>query len=565
MAPAAPLAEAPAEPVSAPLDAPAVASATPAPWLSAYRWLVAHGVHLWVFVVLGAALRIRQWWYDRSLWSDEAAVAMQFIHDSYGRLAHPLEGNQGAPWGWLWLERLSTQVVGTSERSLRLVPLISAILALVFAALIAKRLLRPLPGAIAVAIIAVVEPLVYYGNDVKQYSTDAAAVAGVLLVMLVVLDRGCRGWWLALWSASSAIAVLCSQPAIFAVAISSAIVAIQTWRRFGFLRGVYVAAAAIPWIGVFETEYYVDLRNLRANVQLQTFWEKQFPPKGANSGAVFSWLGHALVGLTSNPVGLPVAWLVITLFVVGLVRLAIRQSAAAIFVLLLVGGACVAAVLRIFPLGNRLALYLVVPIVLTMCAAAGPRRTKERRAFRLATVLRWFEVAFSLGAAAALIVITTAPLDAAAHAAKHPYLTVESRPAIQYIMSHAMPGQAIYVEGYDMEAATYYHSTLGFPVTGSFRFLPGAHCTSEPAIRLLHGTRWVWLLFGYPPRVTRSRFDTIRDNLLRLRKLGPIVVRYVGPGHGVSAVLVDTSIKVRATTGEVFGGCVAASRVQGLG
>lgn len=547
-----------------PAEPPSPQQPEPERPLGLLQRLATSSVYLWVLVAIGVGLRIRQWWFDRSIWSDEAAVALQFIQDSYVRLAHPLDGNQGAPWGWLWLERLFTQVVGISERSLRLVPLISGILALVFAALIARRILRPLAGCVALAILAVVEPLVYYSNDVKQYSTDAAAVSGVFLLMVVVLDKGCRGRWLAVFGVGSAVAVICSQPAIFAVAIASAIIVVQTWRRFGLGNAALVVAASLGWIAAFGAEYFVDLRNLRSNQQLQTFWQKQYPPKGANAGQVFSWLGHALVGLTSNPIGLPVAWLVISLFILGLLRLAVRQSASAIFVILLLVVACLAAILRVFPLGNRLALYLDVPVVLTLCAAAGPRVAPRRRKSRAALVWRRLELLASVGLAATITVLATAPIQGAADAAEHPYLTVESRPAIQFILSHPRPGAAIYIEGYDMEAATYYHSTLHFPIDGSFKFTPVGDCSTEPAIRLMRSTPWVWLLFGYPPRVTRSKADTIRLNELRLAGLGPIVLRFTGPGHGVSAALVETRPANHGPTGRLLGGCVQAMRVAGL-
>jgi hypothetical protein len=38
---------------------------------------------IWAFMALGIALRLRQYLYDRSLWHDETALAINIIHRSW--------------------------------------------------------------------------------------------------------------------------------------------------------------------------------------------------------------------------------------------------------------------------------------------------------------------------------------------------------------------------------------------------------------------------------------------------------------------------------------------------
>src|SRR5690606_12042987 len=57
-------------------------------------------------VVLGIVLRLRQYFANRSLWVDEASLALNIINRSFGGLTQPLDYNQGAPVGFLFIEKL---------------------------------------------------------------------------------------------------------------------------------------------------------------------------------------------------------------------------------------------------------------------------------------------------------------------------------------------------------------------------------------------------------------------------------------------------------------------------
>ena len=83
----------------------------------------------WILVVLGIVLRMQQYIANRSLWHDEANLALNLVNRSFGGLTQPLDFDQGAPIGFLLLEKLFIVLIGSQDYVLRLIPLLSGLLA----------------------------------------------------------------------------------------------------------------------------------------------------------------------------------------------------------------------------------------------------------------------------------------------------------------------------------------------------------------------------------------------------------------------------------------------------
>ncbi len=78
-------------------------------------------------VALGCLLRIVQYLLDRSLWMDEAYLSLNILHRSFAGLCRALDYHQGAPIGFLLLEKSAVRLWGGSEYVLRLIPLLAGI------------------------------------------------------------------------------------------------------------------------------------------------------------------------------------------------------------------------------------------------------------------------------------------------------------------------------------------------------------------------------------------------------------------------------------------------------
>lgn len=138
------------------------------------RWV------LWLIFLLGTTLRVRQYAIDRSLWLDESFVALNIIDRSLRRLlTTPVDFNQAVPPGFFAIEKLVTDVFGTSEYALRAFPFACGVAALPLFSRLAKRVVAPIAFAIALLLFAVSGPLVYYSSEVKPYAVDVFATLAI--------------------------------------------------------------------------------------------------------------------------------------------------------------------------------------------------------------------------------------------------------------------------------------------------------------------------------------------------------------------------------------------------
>ncbi len=120
------------------------------------RWRIA----AWLLCVVGAAARIAAYAQNRSLWYDEAALALNIARRGFVDLVAPLDFLQTAPPLFLWAERAMVLLFGVNEWALRVVPLVCGILTAPMMWRVARRLLSAPVAVLAVALVALSPTLV---------------------------------------------------------------------------------------------------------------------------------------------------------------------------------------------------------------------------------------------------------------------------------------------------------------------------------------------------------------------------------------------------------------------
>ncbi|MEZ4416209.1 MAG: glycosyltransferase family 39 protein [Gemmatimonadota bacterium] len=140
-------------------------------------------------VLFGAGLRIVQYLYRRSLWIDEAFLALNILSRDLRELRPPLDWLQVAPTGFLWIERVVTSLAGPSEWALRIVPLLLGIAVLWLMIPVARRLIHPSAALPVVASLACMPILVRYSNEAKPYIFDVFSAVLLCVLTLRALER----------------------------------------------------------------------------------------------------------------------------------------------------------------------------------------------------------------------------------------------------------------------------------------------------------------------------------------------------------------------------------------
>ena len=179
------------------------------------RWKARVPHLVWGFVILGTVIRLVGYLLRFPLWIDECMLAENFLDRGFLELAAPLDHNQMAPVGFLWIELAAVKLFGFSEWSLRLFPLLCGIGSLFAFRRLASRLLAGLPLVLAIGCLAVAKVPVGLSANAKPYATDLLVAISLLALAVEWLQRPDQTRWLWCLAGALPVALGLSFPAVF--------------------------------------------------------------------------------------------------------------------------------------------------------------------------------------------------------------------------------------------------------------------------------------------------------------------------------------------------------------
>jgi 4-amino-4-deoxy-L-arabinose transferase-like glycosyltransferase len=139
-------------------------------------------------LLLGAAVRLRQYFGCPSYWYDEAYLLLNVFERSYRELLGAIDYNLVIPPGFLWLSRAVYTTCGGGELSMRLPAVASSLAALVLMVPLARRFVGSWARVGPVAFVALSKHAVMHAGEVRPYSTDLLVVEGLLLATCLYLS-----------------------------------------------------------------------------------------------------------------------------------------------------------------------------------------------------------------------------------------------------------------------------------------------------------------------------------------------------------------------------------------
>src|SRR6266498_3292085 len=332
---------------------------------ASFSW---EGATVTTLLLLGGLLRVRQYLTGRSLWADEASLALNIVNRNFVGMFKPLDYDQGAPIGFLLVEKMFNSIFGKSEFALRLFPLIVGLITLWLFYLLLKRMTNGVGLFLALALFAVNPRLVYYSSEVKQYILDVAVIIGLLLMAMPLFSTQPRKKdfiWLGL---TGLIAVWFSHPALFVLAGIGLGLVIIYLKRHDYSSLHFVIGMGILWIINIGILYFLILNDLRQNAYIQEYWRGAFLPMPPWSDA--GWFIksiHENIGVQFGiPYGVP---FVFALTLIGWFAFWFYNRNIAIVFACILFFTLVASSLQLYPLLERMVLFLV-PVGLILIGKA---------------------------------------------------------------------------------------------------------------------------------------------------------------------------------------------------
>lgn len=388
----------------------------------------------YILIAVGVGLRLVQFATRRSLWGDEAKLALNIVDRSYPQLLQVLDYDQVAPVGFLVVEKAMTQLLGTGETALRLFPLIAGIAALLLTYRLARQILTPMAVPIALAFVVLSNRLVYYSAEVKPYAIDVA-------ITLLILAYGTFAPKLTPSTAIrvalvGAIAVWFSYPAVLVLAGVGTLNlgrVVWAWRQGQPVRGGLVLLAIAPWAVSFLAVYMISISGSADNSTLLDSWadRRGFPDRWPD----LDWLFYGLKRMFVKPLSFPepvMNHLAIAAWLLGGAALVWQRRALALGLLLSpLVMTLVAAYLYKYPFYSRLIVFLVPPMVMVMAEG-------------LVAVLRWRRIGALLGTALVAVLLYL-PLRASAALLVNPTVVEDMRPLMAYVQQQRQPEELLYV------------------------------------------------------------------------------------------------------------------------
>lgn len=394
----------------------------------------------WVVVVVGLGLYAANFLGGKGLWHDEAMVALNLRHLSWGELAGRLDYDQLAPIGWLYLQKALYQLTGDLEFGLRLSSCVAAAGALVLFRNLAFRVLGGFGGLTALTLFVLMEPAIRYAAEAKPYTVDLFLVVAVMITSVRLISLDPPRWWnFAFFALVGFAAIVFSLAAAYllaaaAVAVFLTLALHRSRESAGVVVGIsaaWFAAFLILMLGVYAPQLAGS--ELVEGGAHQFFSRTSFAPFPPTSLADLMWYvdwgARFVIFLFGKIAVIPL----MILFFVGVFVLIPRSLPLALIAWGPLIIALVASSFEVYPLYERLVLFLAPGLLLAAGAGASWLAARGPRAFAVAAML---VLAVSLSAAA---------LVGAELGKRPPFANQELRPALAILAAQVRPGDQVHV------------------------------------------------------------------------------------------------------------------------
>lgn len=429
----------------------------------------------WSAVAVGVLVRLSHVLRDPALWHDEAALVLNVVYldlsDCFGKLLH----HEAAPPLFLVLERLTLLAFGDAEQTLRLPVFLIGCGSLVLFAVLARQLLPPWPAALAAALFAASDRLIWHSAEAKPYAVDV--FVAVLVAWGFVRTR--------------------NLPLRIQCALWLAVLPLAEWLTFP---GCFIAGGLL--LALLPAVIRADWPDRTAYALLGLAVASSFvalavgPAKAQQDGAMTGcWVNH--FADWSRPTGVPV-WASVSTFevlryavmpagqvlfpvvIVGAVRISRRDAGLLTVLLFPLALALLAALMGKYPYGGSRVCVFAAPALILLATEGVPSCWDWlRRRSRLAPTL--------------LAVALAVPFVQSAYRAVTPWPRADFRSTVEFVEARLSDGDVIASDHWEV-----------------LYYLRGREdCVCHPADIAGRMPTRIWVLTGTDPGVGELRLNQV--------------------------------------------------------
>jgi hypothetical protein len=456
----------------------------------------------------GLVLRLRLLTLNLTFWLDEAMLGLNIVNRSFAGLINPLDYNQGAPLGFLWISKAAQMVLGDHDYVLRLFPFVASCASLFLLWLLARQLIKPFGMVFALLILASSRYLVSYGVQFKQYAVDVAITLLLYLLALSLLRKTCSKKDYLLLALFGSLSVWISHPAVFTLAgIGLLLMAVSVLKKDRPAVLSYVMVGFF-WLVNFAALYLIQYRSLSANSYLTDFWSEYFMPVTISAPG---WILMRLAGLFYNPGGfsdsIP-AVLILLLFFAGALSLFWNEKRWIWMFALSMLFILAASSVNKYPFGGRMAMFAIPGMLI--CTGEGIELL--RRLFARVPIVGWLSALLLAG------FLLYNPLVYSVETAIKPKMAENIAGTLAYLKANYRDGDIIYLHHWSIPAFRYYDAKYGLE---NARVMNGTDLHAkrvayQAEIAGLAGSKRAWFLFSH---LTDIESSDDRDAIMKYANL----------------------------------------------
>ncbi|RLD19739.1 MAG: hypothetical protein DRI69_07745 [Bacteroidetes bacterium] len=432
-------------------------------------------------IAVGILLAIYQYFFNRSLWIDEASLALNIINKSFGELLQPLDYRQVAPIGFLYVEKIFVNIFGPSEYALRLFPLLSFLGSVYLFSKLSRELIGgTLLALAAVAYFSINVRSVYFASEVKQYSTEVLMCIAIILSALKLAPEDKKS--LLLFAAVGSISIWFSSAAVIVLFVSGLYVLYKyVWTG----RNWRVILPVVCWVVSFVAYYFLFIYHHAHTDYMHTWWSRWFFPWGTDFNKIYNFFHSGLLSIFSFHPRRYYVWVFpACVALLGLTYLIVERRYKELYFIVMPGFVhLILSSLRLYPFAERLMLYLMpLTILLYTCGL-----------FYLWRIVNEKIVKLPLGVILGVVVLGFVPW-----LVTYPLERQEMRSSIAMISEKIEDGDNVYVFGGGKRSFQYYHERdallAGHHIVVAKNYIVNVEASAPELVSLTGNT---WLVFAF--------------------------------------------------------------------